>query len=412
MATSPEIVSSEYKFGFHDDVDYLEEDESRLDSRDRRGLSAGSRASPRGCSTSVCAYEHYLSRPMPEWGAISPDRPRQDRYYRKPFRGEEKSWDDVRTRSRRPSSASDSGGRTQFLAASARSTTPKWSTTASARSLSKIGVVFMAPIKDSGVSGALQEVLCDSRAAEDNKFAASTARSGPAARSCTCQGRRGPAAGFRLLPHQRREHRPVRADPESSSTRRQGSYIEGCTAPIYTTDALHAAGRRGDRAAAEGPLHDDPELVERRVQPRHQARPRPRPLDSRVDRREYRFAIDYEVPKYLFTRRGRHGESSRGGQVEASTRTPAPRRFHLAPNTRQPNHQQVDLQGRRPDHISRPAQRSCRATGVVASVRCDALLLDEGSRSDTYPYIDIQKDDTTMTHEATVGKISQDRSST
>jgi Fe-S cluster assembly protein SufB len=49
------------------------------------------------------------------------------------------------------------------------------------------------------------------------------------------------------------------------------------------------------------------------------------------------------------------------------------------------------------------------ATNVVASVRCDALMLDDASRSDTYPYIDINEDDTTMTHEATVGKISQDQ---
>ena len=49
------------------------------------------------------------------------------------------------------------------------------------------------------------------------------------------------------------------------------------------------------------------------------------------------------------------------------------------------------------------------ATGVTASVRCDALMLDDQSRSDTYPYIDIGEDDTTMTHEATVGKISADQ---
>ncbi len=49
------------------------------------------------------------------------------------------------------------------------------------------------------------------------------------------------------------------------------------------------------------------------------------------------------------------------------------------------------------------------ATGVTASVRCDALMLDDQSRSDTYPYIDINEDDTTMTHEATVGKISADQ---
>ena len=49
------------------------------------------------------------------------------------------------------------------------------------------------------------------------------------------------------------------------------------------------------------------------------------------------------------------------------------------------------------------------ATGAVASIRCDALLLSDKSRSDTYPYIDIQEDDTTLTHEATVGKVSEDQ---
>ena len=36
-------------------------------------------------------------------------------------------------------------------------------------------------------------------------------------------------------------------------------------------------------------------------------------------------------------------------------------------------------------------------------------MLDDISRSDTYPYIDIQEDDTTMSHEATVGKVSADQ---
>ena len=36
-------------------------------------------------------------------------------------------------------------------------------------------------------------------------------------------------------------------------------------------------------------------------------------------------------------------------------------------------------------------------------------MLDDISRSDTYPYIDIQEDDTSMTHEATVGKVSAEQ---
>src|SRR6478609_1284839 len=43
------------------------------------------------------------------------------------------------------------------------------------------------------------------------------------------------------------------------------------------------------------------------------------------------------------------------------------------------------------------------------TVRCDALLVDTISRSDTYPYIDIREDDVTMGHEATVSKVSEDQ---
>ncbi len=42
-------------------------------------------------------------------------------------------------------------------------------------------------------------------------------------------------------------------------------------------------------------------------------------------------------------------------------------------------------------------------------MRCDALILDEASRSDTYPYMKIEEQDTTITHEATVGKIGEDK---
>ena len=50
-------------------------------------------------------------------------------------------------------------------------------------------------------------------------------------------------------------------------------YVEGCTAPIYSSDSLHSAVveiivKKG----APLPLHDDPELVEQRLQPGHQAR--------------------------------------------------------------------------------------------------------------------------------------------
>ncbi len=49
------------------------------------------------------------------------------------------------------------------------------------------------------------------------------------------------------------------------------------------------------------------------------------------------------------------------------------------------------------------------ATSVKSTVRCDALLIDEISRTDTYPYIEVNEDDATITHEASVGKIGDDQ---
>jgi Fe-S cluster assembly protein SufB len=43
------------------------------------------------------------------------------------------------------------------------------------------------------------------------------------------------------------------------------------------------------------------------------------------------------------------------------------------------------------------------------TTRCDALLVDEISRSDTYPAVDIRVDDVTMGHEATVSKVSEEQ---
>jgi Fe-S cluster assembly protein SufB len=49
------------------------------------------------------------------------------------------------------------------------------------------------------------------------------------------------------------------------------------------------------------------------------------------------------------------------------------------------------------------------AYGSASTVKCDALLVDDISRSDTYPYVDVREDDVAMGHEATVSKVSEDQ---
>jgi Fe-S cluster assembly protein SufB len=45
----------------------------------------------------------------------------------------------------------------------------------------------------------------------------------------------------------------------------------------------------------------------------------------------------------------------------------------------------------------------------ASTVLCDALLVDQISRSDTYPYVDVREDDVSMGHEATVSRVSEDQ---
>jgi Fe-S cluster assembly scaffold protein SufB len=49
------------------------------------------------------------------------------------------------------------------------------------------------------------------------------------------------------------------------------------------------------------------------------------------------------------------------------------------------------------------------AENAKSFVRCDALILDEASRSDTYPYMEIEENDAEIAHEATVSKVGEDQ---
>lgn len=49
------------------------------------------------------------------------------------------------------------------------------------------------------------------------------------------------------------------------------------------------------------------------------------------------------------------------------------------------------------------------ARHAASNVKCDALLVDDVSRTDTYPYVDVREEDVSMAHEATVSKISEDQ---
>ena len=97
--------------------------------------------------------------------------------------------------------------------------------------------------------------------------------------------RHGRDAAAGLLPDQHREHGPVRAHADH----RRGGLRRPLHRGLHGTDLLDGLAPLGggrDRGEEErpGPLHDGPELVAERLQPRHQARGRPRGRDDGVGR--------------------------------------------------------------------------------------------------------------------------------
>ena len=168
------------------------------------------------------------------------------------------------------------------------------------------------------------------------------------------RARRDPAAG--LLPDQHREHGPVRADPHH---RRRGR-LRPLRRGLHRADLLlrlaALRGRRDHREAGRPlPLHHDPELVEQRLQPGHQARRRPGGREHGVGRRQHRLQGHDEVPRRLPDGRVRQGRDALG---RLRRRGPAPGRGRQDGALRAehvlPDRLQVGGPRRRPDLLPRP----------------------------------------------------------
>jgi Fe-S cluster assembly scaffold protein SufB len=83
--------------------------------------------------------------------------------------------------------------------------------------------------------------------------------------------------------------------------------------------------------------------------------------------------------------------------------------LHMAPNTSSSIVSKSVARGGGRTSYRGLVQVMPRAVHSASTVRCDALLIDTVSRSDTYPYVDVRNDDVSMGHEATVSKVSEDQ---
>jgi Fe-S cluster assembly protein SufB len=188
-------------------------------------------------------------------------------------------------------------------------------------------------------------------------------------------------------------------------------YIEGCTAPVYTTESLHSAvveviAKKGAQiryTTLQNWSNDVYNLVTKRAYAYENA------LVEWVDA-NIGSKLTMKYPSvYLLGKNARAELLSVAFAGKGQHQDAGAKAVHLAPNTTSRiTSKSVSKDNGRTTyrgllHVAKGA------TGVKSTVRCDALLIDEHSRTDTYPYIEVNEDDATITHEATVGKIGEDQ---
>ena len=188
-------------------------------------------------------------------------------------------------------------------------------------------------------------------------------------------------------------------------------YIEGCTAPVYSSESLHSA-------VVELVAHKDAHLRYTTIQNWSSD------VYNLVTKRAYAYEgarvewIDGNIGSkvtmkypgiYLLGRRA-YGETlSIAFAGRNQHQDTGAKMVHMVPDTKSKitSKSVSRLNGRSTYRGLLNVAKG--ATGVKATVRCDALLMDDTSKTDTYPYMEINQEDATITHEATVGKIGDEQ---
>ena len=186
-------------------------------------------------------------------------------------------------------------------------------------------------------------------------------------------------------------------------------YVEGCTAPVYSSDSLHSAVVeiivKKDAHCRYTTIQNWSNNVYNLVTKRAvaQAGASMEWIDGNIGSK-----VTMKYPAvYLMGEHARGEPCPSRSPAPASTRTPAPR-WCTARRNLLPDHLQVRGQ-RRPHVLPGPGPGAGGRGTLRVTVKCDALLVDTVSRSDTYPYVDIREDDVEMGHEASVSKISENQ---
>ncbi len=188
-------------------------------------------------------------------------------------------------------------------------------------------------------------------------------------------------------------------------------YIEGCTAPVYSSESLHSAvveliafkDAKLRYTTIQNWSNDVYNLVTKRAYAYEGARVDW--VDGNIGSK-----LTMKYPGIYLLGQRAHGETlSVAFAGKNQHQDTGAKMVHLAPNTTSRITSKSVSKGNGRTTYRGLLHVAKGATNVKASVRCDALLLDDESKTDTYPYMEINQEDATITHEATVGKIGDEQ---
>ena len=191
----------------------------------------------------------------------------------------------------------------------------------------------------------------------------------------------------------------------------QVHYVEGCSAPVYTTDSLHSAvvelvaleGARITYTTIQNWSNTVYNLVTKRA--RAEAEAHVEWIDGNIGSR-----LTMKYPSVYLMGPKASGEVLSVAYAGAGQHQDAgAKMIHAAPETTSTIiSKSISKDGGRTSYrgLVRVEEGAEKAKSFV---RCDALMLDEDSRSDTYPYIEVAEQDAQIGHEATVSKIGDDQ---
>jgi Fe-S cluster assembly protein SufB len=191
----------------------------------------------------------------------------------------------------------------------------------------------------------------------------------------------------------------------------QAMYIEGCTAPVYTTDSFHSGvieivvknNARFRYVTIQNWSNNMYNLVTQRAMVHAHATMEW--LDGNLGSK-----LTMKYPSCYLVGEGAHGEimsiayggngqhQDTGGKV-----------VHAAPNTSSLITSKSISKGTGRSTYRGLLKVHEGAVNSKSRVECDALLLDENARTDTYPYIEIEEKKVNTEHEATVSKVGEDQ---